>query len=76
MQQPFDPTSVPIQYTLSYSQVNLILEGLAELPRKRTDGFFEHLRAVALMTVQTAQAEHAKAEAQASAEIPKVEAAE
>ena len=32
MSQQFNPAAVPINYTLNFEQVNLILEGLAELP--------------------------------------------
>lgn len=61
MTQPFNPVEVPINYTLNFNQVNLILEGLAELPRKKSEGFYDQFRAVALQTMQAAEAEHNKA---------------
>lgn len=68
-QQPttFDPGQVPINFTLNFHQVNLILEGLAELPRKRSDGFYDQFRAVALQTLQTAEAAHKEAAEKAAA---------
>ena len=51
----FNPADVPINYTLNFHQVNLILEGLNELPRKRTEGFYEQIRSVALSTLQAAE---------------------
>lgn len=58
---PFNPADVPINYTLNFHQVNLILEGLNELPRKRTEGFYEQMRSVALSTLQAAEAAHNEA---------------
>jgi len=52
---PFDPAQVPINYTLNFHQVNLILEGLSELPRKKSEGFYEQFRSVALQTLQIAE---------------------
>lgn len=60
-QAPFNPAEVPINYTLNFNQVNLILEGLAELPRKRSEGFYDQFRAVALQTMQAAEAAHNEA---------------
>jgi len=57
----FNPAEVPINYTLNFNQVNLILEGLAELPRKKSEGFYDQFRAVALQTLQSAEAAHNKA---------------
>jgi hypothetical protein len=51
----FDPAEVPINYTLNLAQVNLILECLAEIPRKRTDGFFEQFRDTAVQALQSAK---------------------
>ena len=59
--QTFNPAEVPINYTLNFQQVNLLLEGLAELPRKRTDGFYEQFRGVALQTLQAAENAHKEA---------------
>lgn len=66
--QPFNPAEVPINYTLNFGQVNLILEGLAELPRKKTEGFFDQLRGVAVQTLQIAEAAHREAAEKAAAE--------
>ena len=54
----FNPAEVPINYTLNFNQVNLILEGLAELQRKRTEGFYDQFRAVALQTLKSAEDLH------------------
>lgn len=54
-QAPFNPAEVPISYTLNFNQVNLILEGLAELPRKKSEGFYDQFRAVALQTLKAAE---------------------
>lgn len=54
----FNPAGVPINYTLNFAQVNLILKGLAELPRKETEGFYDQFRAVALQTLQAAEHLH------------------
>ena len=59
--QPFNPAEVPINYTLNFNQVNVILAGMAELPRKQTDGFYDQFRAVALQTLQIAEAAHNEA---------------
>jgi hypothetical protein len=56
--QPFNPAEVPINYTLNFNQVNVILAGMSELPRKQTDGFYDQFRAVALQTMQAAEAAH------------------
>lgn len=65
--QPFNPAEVPINYTFNFQQVNLLLEGLSELPRKKTDGFYEQLRGVALQTMQAAEAAHKEAAEKAAA---------
>ncbi len=65
--QTFNPAEVPINYTLNFQQVNLLLEGLAELPRKRTDGFYEQFRGVALQTLQAAENAHKEAAEKAAA---------
>lgn len=57
-QTAFNPANVPINYTLNFAQVNLILKGLAELPRKETEGFYDQFRAVALQTLQAAEHLH------------------
>lgn len=58
MSEQFNPANVAINYTLNFAQVNLILKGLAELPRKETDGFYDQFRAVALQTLQAAEYLH------------------
>lgn len=57
-EQTFNPAAVPINYTLNFAQVNLILKGLAELPRKETEGFYDQFRAVALQALQVAEHTH------------------
>lgn len=59
--QTFNPAEVPINYTLNFQQVNVILKGLNELPRKETDGFYDQFRGVALQTLQVAEAAHKEA---------------
>lgn len=56
--QPFNPGAVPINYTLNFAQVNLLLKGMGKLPREETDGFYEQFRGHALQTLQAAEAEH------------------
>ncbi len=68
----FDANSVPISYTLNFAQVNLILEGLSELPVKRAGEFYNAFRSVALQQIQAAEMAHneqAKSE-QTKAEEP------
>lgn len=65
-QTAFNPAAVPINYTLNFAQVNLILKGLAELPRKETEGFYDQFRAVALQTLQAAEHLHNNPEVQTS----------
>jgi hypothetical protein len=52
----FDPNSVNIVFTLNFAQVNLILEGLGELPVKRAGDFHAALRSAALQQIQAAEA--------------------
>lgn len=54
-QNTFNPAEVPINYTLNFNQVNLILAGLAELPRKQSEGFYDQFRAVALQALKAAE---------------------
>lgn len=61
MTNTFNPAEVPINYTLNFNQVNLILAGLAELPRKQSEGFYDQFRAVALQTLQAAEGEYNEA---------------
>lgn len=61
----FNPAEVPINYTLNFNQVNLILDGMAELPRKQTEGFYDQFRAVALQTLKQAEGAHKEAIEQA-----------
>jgi hypothetical protein len=65
--QTFNPAEVPINYTLNFQQVNVILKGLNELPRKETDGFYDQFRAVALQTLQIAEAAQKEAAEKAAA---------
>ncbi len=69
--QPFNPAEVPINYTLNFNQVNVILAGMSELPRKQTDGFYDQFRAVALQTLQAAEAAHKEAADKAAEEASK-----
>ena len=57
----FDPMTVGINYTLNFHQVNLILKGWAKLPREETEGIYDQVRAIALQTLQAAEAEHNQA---------------
>lgn len=68
----FDPMSVPINYTLNFHQVNLILEGWSKLPREKTEGLYENVRGVALQTLQAAEEAHrlAVAEGANSSDAP------
>lgn len=59
----FKPNQVPIYYTLNIDQVDLVLEGLGELPLKRAGDFSNAVRAVALQALQAAE-QQAMAEAQ------------
>lgn len=54
----FNPAEVPINYTLNFHQVNVILKGMGKLMREETDGFYEQFRGVALQTLQAAEAEY------------------
>lgn len=64
MQQPFNPAEVPINYTLNFQQVNVILKGMGKLMREETEGFYEQFRAVALQTLQAAEVAHKEADAE------------
>ena len=71
MQQPFNPATVPINYTLNFQQVNLLLEGLGKLPYERVEQLYSAMRSVALQTLQVSEQEYnqaAEREAQASGE--------
>ena len=57
-QQPFNPNNVPINYTLNFAQVNVLLLGMKKLPREQTEGFYEQFQAVALQTIQAAEHLH------------------
>ena len=81
MQQPFNPASVPINYTLNFQQVNLLLEGLGKLPHERVEQLYNAMRGAALQTLQDAeQARNEAAEREAEAErirsLPPEEATE
>lgn len=69
MQQPFTPATVPINYTLNFQQVNLLLEGLGKLPYERVEQLYSAMRGAALRTLQDAeQAHNDAAEREAEAE--------
>lgn len=69
MQQPFNPATVPINYTLNFQQVNLLLEGLGKLPYERVEQLYSAMRGAALQTLQDAeQAHNDAAEREAEAE--------
>lgn len=54
----FDPNAVPIVYTLSVPQVDLILEALSSLPISRAGAFFSGVKQHADQTVASARAAH------------------
>lgn len=66
--QPFNPAEVPINYTLNFQQVNILLKGMGKLPREETDGFYEQFRGVALSTLQAAEQAAKEAAEQAANE--------
>lgn len=69
MQQPFNPATVPINYTLNFQQVNLLLEGLGKLPYERVEQLYSAMRGAALQTLQDSeQAYNEAAEREAEAE--------
>jgi len=69
VQQPFSPASVPINYTLNFQQVNLLLEGLGKLPYERVEQLYSAMRGAALQALQAAeQAYNEVAEREAEAE--------
>lgn len=63
-----NPNQVPINYTLTLDQVNLVLEGLGELPMKRVEQFSAAFRSVALQALKAAE-EIALAEVAAAPEV-------
>ena len=60
----FTPNEVQINYTLNLDQVNLILSALGKLPYEQVGDMVSGIRAIALQTLQAAEAK-AKAEAEA-----------
>lgn len=62
MSQPFNPNEVQINYTLNIAQVNLILAGLSELPRKATEGFFDPFKEVAANALRSAEQSYLEAQ--------------
>lgn len=68
----FDANQVPINYTLSFGQVNLILRALGKLPMEEVEQFYVAFRSVAVQTLQ--QAEQAAKDAERQAELPVAEA--
>jgi len=73
VQQPFNPASVPINYTLNFQQVNLLLEGLGKLPHERVEQLYTAMRSVALQALQDAEQAHNEAAAR-EAEAERVRA--
>lgn len=69
MQQPFNPASVPINYTLNFQQVNLLLEGLGKLPYERVEQLYSAMRGAALQALRDSeQAYNEAVEREAEAE--------
>ncbi len=64
----FDANQVPINYTLNFAQVNLVLRALGKLPMEEVEQFYVAFRSVAVQAL--AQAE----EAAKAAEQPAPEA--
>ncbi len=64
MQQPFNPATVPINYTLNFQQVNLLLEGLGKMPYERVEQLYGAMRGAALQTLQDAEQAQREAEAE------------
>lgn len=60
-EQMFNPGAVPIQFTLNFAQVNVLLKGMSKLPREETEGFYEQFKGHAVQTLQTAEAAHNEA---------------
>lgn len=50
-----DPGQVPITITLNLAQVNLVLDGLGNLPFARVEQLYNGIRALALQTLQAAE---------------------
>lgn len=73
MQQPFNPASVPINYTMNFQQVNLLLEGLGKLPHERVEQLYTAMRSVALQALQDAEQAHNE-EAAREAEAERIRA--
>jgi hypothetical protein len=65
--QPFNPAEVPINYTLNFQQVNVLLEGLGKLPFEKVEQLYLGMRSVALQTLQGAEAAHKEAAEKAAA---------
>lgn len=76
MNQQFNPAEVPINYTLNFAQVNLLLKGMGKLPREESEGFYEQFRGVALQTLQAAEAAHNEAAAAEAARLEPPEVVE
>lgn len=55
---PFKPNEVVIPLGLTYSQVNLVLEGLGKLPMERVEGLYTGIRGQAVKSMQEAEAAH------------------
>lgn len=63
-----NPNQVPINYTFTLDQVNLILAALGKLPFEQVSDFVNGVRGVALQALQQAE-EAAKAEAPVESEV-------
>ena len=70
MSQPFNPAEVPINYTLNFQQVNLLLEGLGKLPYERVEQLYTALRSVGLNTLQDAEQTYNKNAGEQGALVP------
>lgn len=58
---PFNPQAVPIQITMNYQQINLMLEGLGKLPFEKVETIYTALRSHAVTSIQQAEVAHQQA---------------
>lgn len=70
MNQQFNPAAVPIQYTLTFQQVNLVLEGLGKLPYDRVEALYTAVRSIALQTLHAAEQAHEATTAESLKQLP------
>lgn len=69
MPQEFNPAAVPINYTLNFQHVNLLLEGLGKLPYERVEPLYSALRSAALQALKTAEQAHHESVASEAGQI-------